>query len=43
MNHFSFPLIYWFDALATASYLINRHPTLKLNNLTPYEVVQTQT
>ena len=39
MHQTSLPLAYWFDALATAVFLVNRHPTLKLQNLTPYEVL----
>lgn len=39
MHQFSLPLIYWFDTLATSVFLINRLPTLKLYNKTPFEVL----
>ncbi|GMQ04334.1 hypothetical protein CsSME_00049783 [Camellia sinensis var. sinensis] len=39
MHHSSLPLAYWFDALATSVFLINRLPTAKLNFLTPFEVL----
>ncbi|CAL5401450.1 unnamed protein product [Camellia sinensis] len=39
MHHASLPLNLWFEALATAVLLINRLPTAKLHNLTPFEML----
>ncbi|KAL6983195.1 hypothetical protein U1Q18_052605 [Sarracenia purpurea var. burkii] len=33
------PLTFWFDATATALYLINRMSSSKLNNRSPFEVL----
>ena len=35
----SLPLKYWFDALATSIFLINRLPSSKLSNSSPYELL----
>ena len=35
----SLPLTYWFDAVATAVFLVNRLPNIKLQNLTPFEAL----
>lgn len=39
MHQSSPPIKFWFDALAASIFLINRHPTSKLNNITPFEVL----
>jgi hypothetical protein len=37
LAHSSTPLTYWAEAFQTASYLINRLPTLVLHNLSPFQ------
>jgi len=39
LTHASLPRIFWSYAFATAVYLINRMPTTKLQNLSPYAVI----
>lgn len=39
LHHSHVPLKYWFDAIATATFLVNRMPSLTLNNLSPFEVL----
>ncbi|XP_028083210.1 uncharacterized protein LOC114284485 [Camellia sinensis] len=39
LDQSSMPLKFWFEALATAIYLINRMPSPQVDNLSPYEVL----
>lgn len=39
MHHSSLPVQFWFDAIACATFLINRMPSSKLAHKTPYEVL----
>lgn len=39
LYHSGVPLKYWFEAVATATFLINRMPSFTLQNLSPYEVL----
>ena len=39
MYHSSMPLTYWFEALATAVFLINRMPSLSLHHKSPFQLL----
>lgn len=39
LHHSGVPLKYWFDAIANATFLVNRMPSLTLNHLNPFEVL----
>lgn len=39
LHQSSLPLQYWFDALATSVFLINRMPSSSIHNKTPFEVL----
>ena len=39
LDHSFVPLTYWFEALTTTTYLINRLPSPKLHHFSPYEAL----
>lgn len=39
LHHSSLPLSFWFEAIATAVYLINRMPSASSSNSSPYEIL----
>lgn len=39
LHQSAMPIKYWFEAIATAIFLINRMPSLILQNPSPYEVL----